>query len=255
MGIVPMQTLTFIRNLPGYFTDYQKIKNQLVQTGNKSLWPVKTLVPVLHDKADESGILKGAYFHQDLLVAKKIFKRKPAKHVDIGSRTDGFVAHVSIFMPIEVIDIRPQSSNVENIHFLQADLMSPLPSHLIGYSESVSSLHAIEHFGLGRYGDPLDVNGYKKALDNIYQMLKDDGVFYFSVPLGGQRIEFNAHRIFSLQHLLSLFEGKYSVLDFSYVDDTGDLHANVPLSKENIASNCNCNYGCAIFELQKNKAK
>ncbi|RYE38276.1 MAG: hypothetical protein EOP48_27345, partial [Sphingobacteriales bacterium] len=161
MGIVPMQTLTFIRNLPGYITDFRKLKSQLSQTGTASLWPVKSLVPVLHDKTDESGILKGAYFHQDLLVAKKIFSKKPTRHVDVGSRTDGFVAHVSIFMPIEIIDIRPQSSNVENIHFLQADLMRPLPSHLIGYTESVSSLHAIEHFGLGRYGDPLDVEGYK----------------------------------------------------------------------------------------------
>ena len=29
--------------------------------------------------------------------------------------------------------------------------------------DSVSCLHAIEHFGLGRYGDPIDVFGHIKG--------------------------------------------------------------------------------------------
>jgi len=41
----------------------------------------------------------GHYFHQDLLVAGKIFKNNPIKHVDIGSRMDGFIAHVASFRP------------------------------------------------------------------------------------------------------------------------------------------------------------
>ena len=95
------------------------------------------------------------------------------------------------------------------------------------------------------------MEGYRKALDNIYHMLQPRGTFYFSVPLGRQLIEFNAQRVFSLSHLVSLFEGKYQVIDFSYVDDKGDLQENISLTKENISSNCNCDYGCAIFELQK----
>ena len=38
-------------------------------------------------------------------------------------------------------------------------------------SDSISCLHAIEHFGLGRYGDPVDVLGHVKALDNIRKAL------------------------------------------------------------------------------------
>ncbi|HEV8286797.1 MAG TPA: DUF268 domain-containing protein [Chitinophagaceae bacterium] len=249
LGFSPRNFFYFIKSFPGYLSDYRAYKKQL--STNKNLWPFGKTYPIFHDKYEESGILSGAYFHQDLLVAKKIYQKKPTKHVDVGSRTDGFVAHVSVFMPIEIIDIRPQNSKVENISFLQADLMNPIGDTLFNYCDSISSLHAIEHFGLGRYGDPIDANGYIKALNNIYLMLKPGGAFYFSVPLGPQRIEFNAQRIFSLAYLLSLFQNKYEIVDFSFVDDKGDLHQNVLISDNLIQDNCNCSYGCAIFELQK----
>ena len=38
-----------------------------------------------------------AYFHQDFVVARKIFERNPRLHIDVGSRVDGFVAHVATF--------------------------------------------------------------------------------------------------------------------------------------------------------------
>lgn len=71
-----------------------------------------------------------------------------------------------------------------------------LPAGMVNYCDSISSLHAIEHFGLGRYGDPIDYFGYLKALQNIAKIVKTGGTFYFSVPIGPQRIEFNAHRVF-----------------------------------------------------------
>lgn len=121
------------------------------------------------------------------------------------------------------------------------------------YCDSVSSLHAIEHFGLGRYGDKLDCNGHLKGLNHIHQMLKQGGKFYFSVPIGEQRIEFNAHRVFAVKYLIELIQDKYSINSFSYVDDKGDLFRDIPLKSEGIASNYGCNYGCGIFELTKLK--
>lgn len=249
MGFSAYALRSYFKRMPGYKRDYRRFKYEMGEL--KLVWPIIKKIPILEDKYDESGVLKGAYFHQDLLIARKIFHNKPLRHVDIGSRTDGFVAHVAVFRPIEIIDIRPQHSHVENVSFLQADLMNPLPNHLVHCCDSMSSLHAIEHFGLGRYGDPIDPGGYLKALDNFYRMLKTGGIFYFSVPLGPQRIEFNAQRVFSLRYLLSLVQPKFRVIEFAYVDDHGDLHQNIPLNDENISTNCNCNYGCAIFELQK----
>ena len=204
--------------------------------------------PCLKDKKAQSGIASGHYFHQDLLVAQRIFESNPRIHVDIGSRIDGFVAHVAAFREIQVFDVRPLEVHHPNIHFRQANLMNS-SSQMTGYCDSVSSLHALEHFGLGRYGDPLDIQGYYKGFMAITRLLIIGGTFYFSVPIGPLRIEFNAHRVFSLAYLLDFILPHYRVAHFSYVDDNGNLHRNVALTETRISDNCGCKYGCGIFEL------
>ena len=87
----------------------------------------------------------------------------------------------------------------------------------------------------------------------MFNILKTNGIFYFSVPIGEQRIEFNAHRVFSLAYLLEMFQNKFEIISFSYVDDKGNLNKNLFLTEELIINNCNCNYGCGIFELRKIK--
>lgn len=123
--------------------------------------------------------------------------------------------------------------------------------NITNYCDSVSSLHAVEHFGLGRYGDKLDYNGHLKGLNNIHRMLKPGGKFYFSVPIGKQRIEFNAHRVFAVKYLVELLQDKYRIDFFSYVDDKGNLFKDIPLKSEGIENNFGCSYGCGILELTK----
>lgn len=236
-----------LRGIGFYIRDLSAIKKQ---KGTDTNFEFGKKNPILGERFTESGKMSGHYFHQDLLVAQKIFKNNPIKHVDIGSRTDGFVAHVAVFRKIEIIDIRPQTSKTENIIFRRADLMQ-LPIDMVNAYDSVSSLHAIEHFGLGRYGDPIDYFGYLKVIENITKILQTGGKFYFSVPIGPQRIEFNAHRVFSVSYLMNLFDKQFILDNFSYVDDKGDLFENVVLIHSEIQSNYGCIYGCGIFELTK----
>lgn len=230
-----------------YEIDLQELKKQ---KGSDTTFSFGNPFPILTDKDDQGGVMKGHYFHQDLFIARKIHEANPVKHVDIGSRTDGFIAHVASYRHIELLDIRPIESSVKNISFRQANLME-LPKDLLNYTDSISSLHAIEHFGLGRYGDPIDYWGFRKAIENITMMLKQGGTFYFSVPIGPQRIEFNAHRVFSIAYLMNLLKEQYEISSFSYVDDAGDFYEDIQLTDENIAHNCHCNYGCGIFILNK----
>ena len=236
-----------VRGLRFFLRDLTSFRKQL---GEDKQFPVGKWFPILNERYAESGTMSGHYFHQDLLVAKRIFQNKPAKHVDVGSRIDGFVAHVASFRDIEVFDIRALSSKISNIKFVQADFMNLNPA-LINYADSISCLHAIEHFGLGRYGDPIDAYGHVNGLNSIFDVLKKGGKFYFSTPIGQQRVEFNAHRVFSIDYLLGLFDGKYRIDAFSFVDDRGDLHENAELRPEEIAKNFGCSYGCGIFELTK----
>lgn len=236
-----------IRGLPLFIKNYFLIKIQLKE--DKS-FPIKNLYPVLGEHLLESGTMRGHYFYQDFLVAQKIYIDNPVKHIDIGSRIDGFVAHVAIFREIEIFDIRFQNSKLKNVKFTMCDLMNKQIS-MKDYCDSISALHSIEHFGLGRYGDSVDINGHIMALDNIYNILKKGGKFYFSTPIGTQRIEYNAHRVFSIKYLMNLFEDKYDLISFSYVNDDGLLIENAQITLQNISTNFNCNYGCGIFELKK----
>lgn len=238
-------------NLTGigwYISDRNKFKKQLKSNPNDS-WNLK-FFPILFDKYDQSGNAHGQYFYQDLFVANQIFQNNPQRHIDIGSRIDGFVAHVASFRKIDVFDIRPLSNHLQNINFIQADLMNPQES-MYNSTDSLSCLHTIEHFGLGRYSDPIDVNGHIKGLENMYKILKKDGVFYFSTPIGPKRVEFNAHRVFSIQYLLDLFQEKYEIMSFSYIDDKNNFFTNVSLDAENVKNNFGCKTGCGVFILKK----
>ncbi|UCG57841.1 MAG: DUF268 domain-containing protein [Phycisphaerales bacterium] len=248
-GVDPRKTINTLRGLPPYWSDLRTLKRQ--QRTSNVCFPFGRPWPCLNERFSDSGTAKGDYFHQDLLIARRIFANSPKLHVDIGSRIDGFVAHVASFREIEVFDIRPLESNIPNVKFTRADLMGELDKALVDYCDSLSCLHALEHFGLGRYGDPVKFEGYLDGLNNMYMILKKNGKFYFSVPIGPQQIRFNAHRVFSVEHLLELFDGKYTIDIFSYVDDGGDLYENVQLTNSGVKDNFGCHYGCGIFEMTK----
>jgi SAM-dependent methyltransferase len=229
-----------------YLRSLQEIKRQAAD----NLFPFGKLYPCIEDRFKQSGDALGHYFHQDLLVANKIFLNKPVRHVDIGSRVDGFVAHVASFRKIEVLDIRELDSRILNVEFRRFDLMDENPG-MADYCDSMSCLHALEHFGLGRYGDRVEYYGYMRGWENIKKILQSGGKFYFSVPIGPQRIEFNAHRVFSLAYLKKLISPDYRIDSFSYVDDKGDLNRDADLESAQAGYNFGCRYGCGIFELTR----
>ncbi len=248
VGLDAQIFLNSLRGLPAFIKNYFSFRKSYKQSNKEFVFG--KFYPQLADRYDKSGVATGHYFHQDMFVAQRINLNKPQKHVDVGSRIDGFVAHLACFREVEVFDIRKLESKVRNIIFRQMDFTAN-NFNLINYCDSVSCLHAIEHFGLGRYGDKIDYYGYLKGLDNIYRLLKPNGKFYFSTPIGKQRIEFDAHRVFSVGYLIQLFKDKYSIDSFSYVDDNGDMYPSQTLTPEQIENNFNCNYGCGIFEMTK----
>lgn len=200
--------------------------------------------PVLEDYEDQAGTMSGHYFHQDLLVSQKIFSDNPRRHLDVGSRTDGFVAHVASFRPLEIVDIRPIVSKVRNISFVQADMSNP-PKEL-GKTDSLSCLHVLEHFGLGRYGDSIDPNGHLVGFKSLIDLLERRAKFYLSFPISNtERVAFNAHRVFHPSSPLSWPGAELLELEgFAFVDDSGDLHSDATI-EDAIASNLW--YGCGIY--------
>lgn len=195
IGIDPRKIVRFMFGIPRYVRDFFSFRA-------KYSGLIK-FQPCLHDWYDEGGVTKNEYFWQDLLVARMIFEADPERHVDIGSRVDGFIAHIASFREIEVFDVRPITTKISGVKFKQADLMKPLGS-LKGYCDSLSCLHALEHFGLGRYGDPVDPEGFVRGFVNMSALIRQGGTFYLSVPIGIERVEFNANRVFDPRIIVRL---------------------------------------------------
>ncbi len=201
------------------------------------------LFPVVRDFRDEAGSVRDHYFHQDLWAARLVYERRPRTHMDIGSRIDGFVAHLLTFMDVTVVDIRPLRTDVPGLTFIQADATT-----LAGVDDdsvdSLSSLHAIEHFGLGRYGDPIDPDGPFEAINAMTRVLAPQGRLYLSVPIGRERLQFNAHRIFDPLTIMNACRLRLN--SFAAVDDSGRLHSGADPEAFRDAT-----YSCGLFEFVK----
>jgi SAM-dependent methyltransferase len=208
------------------------------------------LLPCLHDWYEEGGTTKNEYFWQDLLVAKKIFDAKPKKHVDIGSRVDGFVAHVASFREIEIFDIRPITTSIPGVTFTQADLMNSVAG-ITDYCDSLSCLHALEHFGLGRYGDPIDPKGYESGIRNMARILRPGGYFYLSVPVGVERVEFNAQHVFHPNTIVAVAESNQLLLREFALFTTDDGLVQMDAVHETLVAVGKRRYGLGIFTFIK----
>jgi Caenorhabditis protein of unknown function, DUF268 len=249
-GFDPRRTFSSLRFVAGYFADLLAW-TRTTSAAQRAQFPLR-LLPTLSDKYAESGIASGHYFHQDLWAARLIHAHAPARHIDVGSRIDGFIAHLLSFREVEVLDIRALVSKVAGLSFRQADLMSNTPL-TIEPSPSVSCLHALEHFGLGRYGDPLRPDGWRTGLQRLAELVAPGGRLYLGVPTGQPAVEFNAQRIFHPQYILNeAVRHGLTLSALAWVDDAGDFHEQaLPLSPDAVSRLAAMNFGCGLFLFEK----
>ncbi len=144
---------------------------------------------------DDTGHLPydAHYVYHTAWAARCLAEIAPDKHIDISSYTY-FATIASAFVPVEFYDYRPAKIRLSNLVCDAADLC-----HLQFEDqsvESISCMHTIEHIGLGRYGDPLDPEGDKRALAELQRVVRPGGSLLVVVPVGAPRIQFNAHRIY-----------------------------------------------------------
>jgi hypothetical protein len=243
LGLDPRKIIYSLAFFPKYLNDalkFYKSTNKSSEIEFKVRW-----LPALSDRYMPSGVAKGHYFHQDLWAARHIYKHKPTRHIDVGSRLDGFISSLLVFREVEILDVRNLNTSVRGLHFKQTDLMNT-NSENSNSTDSLSCLHALEHFGLGRYGDPINIDGWLTGLKNLANMLSTNGRLYLSVPIGPQVVEFNAQRIFSPSTITRTAESLgLKLIDFSFVDDAGDFQENSQIDK---ASSCQYGCGCFLFE-------
>lgn len=199
-----------------------------------------TRYPCLNDDVPTSGF-DAHYLYHTAWAARKLAEYRPQLHIDISSSLF-FVALTSAMVPIHFYDYRPAAITLSGLTCGHVDICSlPFDDQSV---ESISSMHVVEHIGLGRYGDPMDPQGNLKAARELTRVLAPGGRLLFVVPTGDRaRLCFNAHRIYTYEQVIEMFSS-LKLLEFSFISDADRFipHAD---PDDVIGSKYGC--GCYLF--------
>lgn len=207
--------------------------------GDDVAW--RDLWPTVHERTATSGI-DAHYFFLNGWAARRVVSAAPRRHVDVGSQT-GFVNVLAAAVPTVFVDYRPLKARQSSLVPMAGDLLR-LPFADASVS-SLSCLHVIEHVGLGRYGDPLDTRGSRRAAAELARVLAPGGQLLVGLPVGMPRTCFNAHRIHDPRSVPELFPG-LTLQEFSAVTDDGQFIENV--RPETVAQ---AQYACGCYRLTR----
>jgi SAM-dependent methyltransferase len=199
------------------------------------------LNPTMNDRDPGTQSGAGHYFYQDVWALRRLAAFKPDEHHDVGSRFDGFVGQATAFCKIICWDIRPPNFKLPDFEFRAGSILEmPLPDRSV---RSLSCLHVAEHIGLGRYGDPLDPDGTEKAIRELGRLLAPGGQLLFSMPIGKERVEFNAQRVWDPRKPPAMLP-ELKLVEFSAVGDD-DTFAEAT-SPENYID---AKYSCGLYRF------
>lgn len=183
------------------------------------------------------------YFPQDVWAARRIADHAPAAHVDVGSRVDFVGFLTAIVEDVTFVDIRPLDARIPRLRGVAGSVLDlPFEDRSLA---SVSCLHVAEHIGLGRYGDPLDPEGSRKAARELQRVIAPGGQLLFTGPMGAPRVCFNAHRIHDAADVRRWFD-ELEVVRFAAVTDDGVFREDV--EPRDLAGQ---RYACGMFCLTR----
>ncbi|MFC1496868.1 DUF268 domain-containing protein [Verrucomicrobiota bacterium] len=231
----PASILTWPVRMARYWSDWIKFSGLLRR--KRERLSLLNSYPCLYDKTSTTDV-DPQYFYQGYWAMRRVFERRPKKHVDIGS-DNSWVGWLTTFVPVVSIDLRPLPVEVKNLECRSGSVLDlPLEDNSV---ESISCLHVVEHVGLGRYGDPLDTEGTVKACRELARVTASGGMLYLSLPIGKPRVCFNAHRVIDPPEVVSLCQGM-KLVEFSVIDDKGRLIENCEMDDYRDAK-----YACGLF--------
>ena len=233
----PTRTVRALRNLPLFIRDYVRYRRQ--PEAESLAW--RDLMPSLQERTGTHD-LDSHYFYANAWAARRIAASGATRHVDVGSQAL-LSSVLSATVPVVFIDYRPLVARLEGLVTVAGDLVH-LPVRE-GSVPSLSCLHVAEHIGLGRYGDPIDARGTRRAMDELARVLAPGGNLFFAVPVGRERVAFNAHRIHAARTILEGFSS-LTLREFSGVDDAGHYAERVGLDQFAAAE-----YACGLFWFTK----
>jgi SAM-dependent methyltransferase len=229
----------FLSGIFWYSRDLLRYRKLIRSSGRKiSLY----LFPQIFDKDPASHTFDKHYVYMDRWAFKRLQEARPAEHVDVGSSIR-FLSMASTVTKLKFVDIRPIHTDFDNFECIEGSILKmPFEDSSVG---SLSCLHVAEHIGLGRYGDPLDPEGTKKACAELARVLAPGGKLYFALPVGKTATYFNAHRVHDPETILEYFKG-LKLIEFAAVNDAGRFikEADIKIYKD-------ATYSCGMYVFTK----
>lgn len=186
------------------------------------------------------------YLYHVSWAIKKIWQTMPEMHVDVSSSLN-FCSSIAAFTKTTFIDYRPVSIHIDNLSCISGDLCDEDQWKGRDY-ESLSCMHVVEHIGLGRYGDEININGDICAIDNLIDSLRSGGRLLFVVPVGIPEIYFNAHRVYSASWISAFFSKKCKLNEFYLIPSNPKIK---PLINVDLVTADQFSYACGCFEFMK----
>lgn len=147
------------------------------------------------------------------------FWQKPVYVLDVGS-TESLLIYELLHRGYEVTGIDQRPYQEPNKHTEIQDVLEPFelnPNYddfgkYKGGFDYILAISSLEHVGLGAYQDTLYISGDRKALENLYSNLKEDGYFIMTVP--NKHLGTETGRGYSYKDFCKLIEGLYNIIYF-----------------------------------------
>lgn len=188
------------------------------------------------------------YLYHMAWAARKVAEANPAEHHDFSSHLH-FASIVSAFVPTTLYEFRPPELALDRLNTQPADLTAlPMQDQSLA---SISTMHVVEHLGLGRYGDPIRPDADLAAMNELQRVLTSGGDLYFVVPVGRPRLAFNGCRVYGYEQIIASFDN-LDLVEFALVEDDavgGPLIRNA--DPDRVAKQT---YACGCFHLRKGAA-
>jgi SAM-dependent methyltransferase len=199
----------FFKKIFIYFSDKYYLKRQAdakfnpvifysLKSANPLLRVITSFFP-LELRKKFSNLVMSSRIVEEPFVLQNIGLERGSKILDIGCAYSKISLELaSLGYQLTGIDLNDYPYTHPNFRFLKGNFLENkfLDSSLDG----VIALSTLEHIGIDCYGGPLLEEGDKKAVKEIYRILKPGGKFILTLPFGKRKI-MPGQRVYDMESL------------------------------------------------------